>query len=196
MAKRIPPSSWNPDPAKAPVPDRRGRAARGRTSCRPATDDPAGLDENALLATLRRRFPDQDAMNFTALDFIYAAGAPADALLYSVLFWPELLEVDGAVLLRASVEDEDGLARLRASVRERGTAETEKRFNLREFSDLFGNGLAEIDDDQAEVLLTRVAQMWRCRLGAQFPGRRFEVEVWSPAETGGDIGIVFYQIER
>jgi hypothetical protein len=99
-----------------------------------------------------------------------------DALLYSMLFWPALLEVDGAILLRASVEDDHELARLRASVRERGVVETEKSFNLREFSDLFGNGLAEIDDDLAEVLLARLAEMWRCRLGTQSSGQRFEVE--------------------
>ena len=92
-----------------------------------------------------------------------------------------------------AIEDEADLARVRASVREWGAAETEQRFNLREFSDLFGHGLAEIDDDQAEVLLARLAEMWRCRLSAQFPGRSFAVEVWSPDQTAGDIGIVFYQ---
>ncbi len=117
-----------------------------------------------------------------------------DALLYSALFWPDLLEVDGAVLLHASVGGE--VAKVRASLRERGSVETEKRFNLREFSDLFGNGLAEIDDDQAACLLARLAAMWRCRLAADFPERKFTVEVWSPDETGGDIGIVFYQSGR
>jgi hypothetical protein len=79
--------------------------------------------------------------------------------------------------------------------RERGSIETERRCNLREFSDLFGNGLAEIDDDQAALLVDRLAGMWRCRLAAFFPERRFVVEVWSAEETGGDIGIVFYQAE-
>ncbi len=71
-----------------------------------------------------------------------------------------------------------------------------KRFRGEGRPHLFGNGLAEIDDDQAEVLLARLAEMWRCRLGVQFPGQRFEVEVWSPDQTGGDIGIVFYQTGR
>jgi hypothetical protein len=137
--------------------------------------------------------PDQDTSGFTLADFVYAAGSPIDALLYSRLFWPELLEVDGAVLLRDGVEDEDDLARVRASVRERGPVETERRFNLRELSDLFGKGLAEIDDDHAEVLLARLAEMWRGRLQQQFPGRPFTVEVLTADETGGDIGICFHQ---
>ena len=163
MAKRIHPSSWNPDPAKARAPARRARASRGRTSSRAATTDPDGSDA-ALLERLRRRFPDRTRAASRCWTFIYAAGSPVDALLYSRLFWPELLEVDGAVLLRDGVEDEDDLARVRASVRERGPVETERRFNLRELSDLFGKGLGEIDDDQAEMLLARLAEMWRGRL--------------------------------
>jgi hypothetical protein len=188
MAKQTPPSSWSRDPAKAPAPGRRARGAGGRTSCRPVTDD-------ELLQTLQRRHPDQDTTGFSLFDFIHALGSPLDALLYSALFWPELVEVDGAILSSDAIEDEADLVRIRAIVRERGAVETEKRFNLREFSDLFGNGLAEIDDRQAEALLGRLAEMWRGRLAARFPGRRFAVDVWQPDETGGDIGIVFYQAE-
>ena len=188
MAKRIPPSSWSPHPEKGRAPARRARDSRGRTSCRPATGD-----EERLLRILRRRSSDRDVTGFTVLDFIYAAGSPVDALLYSWLLWPDLTEIEGAVLLRDNVETEDDVARVRASVRERGPAEAEKAFNLREFSDLFGKGLAEIDDDAAEMLLTRLAEMWRGRLQAQFPERPFAVEVLSPDDTGGDIGIIFYQ---
>ena len=192
MAKRIHSSSWNQDPAKARAPARRGRGSRARTSSRAAMHDPAVLEES-LLDILRRRLPEQDTSGFTLADFAYAAGSPVDALLYSRLFWPELAEVDGAILLRDGVEDEDDLARVRASVRERGPVETERRFNLRELSDLFGNGLAEIDDDHAEVLLARLAEMWRGRLHERFPERRFTVEVLTADETGGDIGICFHQ---
>ena len=129
------------------------------------------------------------------MDFIYALGSPVDALLYSRLFWPDLVEIEGAILLRDCVEAEDDVARVRASVRERGPAETEKAFNLREFSDLFGNELAGIEDHEAELLLTRLAEMWSGRLKAQRPEHRFAVEVVSTDETGGDIGIVFYQTE-
>jgi len=194
MAKRIHRSSWNQDPAKARAPVRRGRASRARTRSRAATTDPAVL-EDSLLDILRRRLPEQDTSGFTLADFVYAAGSPVDALLYSQLFWPELLEIDGAVLLRDGVEDEDDFARVRASVRERGPVETERRFNLRELSDLFGKGLAEIDDEHAEVLLARLAEMWRGRLHERFPERRFTVEVLTADETGGDIGICFHQTE-
>ena len=196
MAKRIPPSSWNPDPEKDQAPGRRARESHGRTSCRPATRDATALDEEALIRTLQRRFSDRDTTGFRLRDFIYAEGSPVDALLYSSLFWPELLEVDGAILLRATVEDDDGLARIRAVVRERGPVETERRFNLWDFSDLFGNGLADINDDEAELLMTRLAEMWRCRLHAQFPDRRFALEVLTPEDTGGDIAILFYQSEE
>ena len=116
-------------------------------------------------------------------------------LLYSSLFWPELLEVDGAILLRATVEDDEDLARIRAVVRELGPVEAERRFNLWEFSDLFGNGLDDIGDDEAELLLTRLAEIWRCRLRAQFRERRFALEVLASEDTSSDIAIVFYQSE-
>jgi hypothetical protein len=192
MAKRIHPSSSSRDPARDQVPGRRGRVRRGRMSSRAATTEAATADE-ALLDALQRRVVVQDTTGFTVLDFLYAAGSPVDALLYARLFWPELLEVDGAVLLASSVEDEADLARVRASLRERGHAETERRYNLRELSDLFGHGLGEIDDDQAADLLARLATMWRCRLQDAFPERRFAVEVLSAADTGGDIGICFHQ---
>jgi hypothetical protein len=195
MAKRIPPSSWNQDPGKDPAPARRARGSRDRTSCRPATGDSETPDEGALIRTLRRRSSDRDTTGFKPLDFIYAEGSPVDALLYSSLFWPELLEVDGAILLRVTVEDDEDLARIRAVVRERGPVETERRFNLWEFSDLFGNGLADIGDEEAELLMTRLVEMWRFRLLAQFPQRRFALEVLAPEDTGGDIAILFYQSE-
>jgi hypothetical protein len=149
--------------------------------------------DEALLATLRSRSVEADTSGFTVLDLLYAAGSPIDALLYSHLFWQELLEVDGAIVLASSIEDETDLAQVSASVRERGARETERRFNLRELSDLFGNGLAEIDDDQAEELLARLATLWRCRLQDGFPERRFTVEVLSAEDTGGDVGICFHQ---
>jgi hypothetical protein len=153
------------------------------------------LDEEALIRTLRARLSGQDTTGFRLLDFVHAASSPVDALLYSSIFWPELVEVDGAILLRAAIEDDGELARVRAVVRERGAVEAERRFNLWEFSDLFGGGLGDIDDDQAELLMTRLAEMWRCRLQAQFPGRRFALEVVAPEGTGGDIAILFHQTE-
>jgi hypothetical protein len=195
MAKRIPPSSWNPDLEKGRAPGRRVRESRGRTNCRPTMRDPMASGEQALIRTLRRRFADRDTTGFRPLDFVYAEGSPVEALLYSSLFWPALVEVDGAILLRAAVEDDDELARIRAVVRERGPVEAERRFNMWEFSDLFGSGLGDIDDGQAELLMTRLAEMWRSRLHAQFPGRRFALEVLAPEDTGGDIAILFYQGE-
>jgi hypothetical protein len=195
MAKRIPPSSWNQDREKGRAPGPPARASRGRTSCQPATRDPVASDEETLIRTLRRRFSDRDTTGFRLLDFIHAEGSPVEALLYSSLFWPELLEVDGAILLRAAVEDDEDLARIRAVVQEAGPVEAERRFNLWEFSDLFGNGLADIGDHEAELLMTRLAEMWRCRLHTQFPERRFALEVLAPEDTGGDIAIVFCRSE-
>ncbi|HEU4539989.1 MAG TPA: hypothetical protein VFR23_02575, partial [Jiangellaceae bacterium] len=168
MSKRIRPSSSSRDLAREQVPGRRGRVRRGRMSSRAATTDAATADE-ALLDGLPRRLAEHDTTGFTVLDFLYAAGSPIDALLYARLFWPELLEVDGAVLLASSVEDEADLARVRSSLRERGPVETERRYNLRELSDLFGHGLGEIDDDQAHLRQFGPARRPESR---RFPGLR------------------------
>jgi hypothetical protein len=69
-----------------------------------------------LLEILRRRHPDRDTTGFDLFDFIHAHGSPVDALLYSALFWPEFVEVDGAVLASDVIEGEADLARVRASV--------------------------------------------------------------------------------
>jgi hypothetical protein len=46
-----------------------------------------------------------DPAGFTALDFVGALGSVGNALLYSRLFWPEFIEVDGMVFIKDYVDD-------------------------------------------------------------------------------------------
>jgi hypothetical protein len=67
---------------------------------------------------------------FTALDFVGALGSVQEALLYSRLFLPEFVEMDGMVFLKDSAEDYGGLEGIRELLQEYGDPRTvEKTLN-------------------------------------------------------------------
>ena len=153
--------------------------------------------DEELVQLLRRLYPDRDTTGFNVFDFLHAEGSPAHALLYSRLFWPEFVEIDEMVLLKESVEDEADRDRLAGATKRYSgdRRKTEESFNLVEVPCLFGKRLLETDEKEAQWLADRLAAMWRCRLKELYPSRRFSVEVIPPEETGGEVGIVFYQID-
>jgi hypothetical protein len=156
------------------------------------------MKEEKLLKKLSNvyRAPDIDTLDFDLRDMVYAFGSPLEALMYSELLWPEFVEIDGMVFLKGTIEDDEDRKRLK-EVFEQYTgdiARTEEDFNLVEVpSDLFGRRAAETTEEQDRWLAKRLAEMWDARLKLLYPEREFVVKVLAPEETGGDIGIVFFQ---
>ncbi len=167
MAKRIHPSSWSQEPEKVQAPGRRGRASRGRTSFRAAMTEPGGGRGSP-----RGRFgglPEQDTSGFTVLDFLYAAGSPVDALLYSRLFWPELLEVEGAVLLATASRTRPisrGCARACASA---GRSRPSGASTCGSSRICSATGSREIERRPGGDSAGAAREMWRGRLQDGFP---------------------------
>ena len=151
-----------------------------------------------LLKKLREVYTalDVDTSGFGLRDMTYAFGSPVDALMYSGLFWPAFVEIEGMVFLKGTIEDDEDRQRLKEVFEQhnRDVARTEEDFNLVEVpSDLFGRRAAETTEEEDGWLAERLAEMWHARLSLLYPGREFVVRVLTPEETGGEVGIVFFQ---
>ena len=99
------------------------------------------------------------------LDFVAAFGSPLQALMYSGLFWPELVEIGGMVFLKESLEYEDDRRRLAEALAHYGgdLTQTEQAFNLVEVpSGLFTGYEARKQTTEEEDLwlAQRLAQVW------------------------------------
>jgi hypothetical protein len=136
---------------------------------------------------------------FDRSDYLHAFGNVRDALLYSALFTPELVDVEGFVFLKElGVLPQGEWPEVTAGIRaaRETSLETLKRyigsFNWVEVPYLFADGRGS--DQDGEVLAQVVAQAWRARLQDQFPDRRFIVRILSPAETGSVVGVSFEQL--
>gem|GEM_PF-978193 len=145
----------------------------------------------SLLDTIRRYFPDNGG--FEEVDFLHVYGDPIQALLYSALFCPETVEVDGMVFLTLQVSDRDDVERVRRYLIdvEGNRQAVESSFNFVEVPYLFGASPSTDEDDL--LLAERLADSWRAWLSYIHPDRQFVVEVLSPEVTGSVVGIHFFQ---
>lgn len=152
--------------------------------------------EQDLIKRLSVLYAEQDTANFNALDFVYAFGSPLQALMYSKLFWPEFIEIEDMVFLKDKVEGEDDRHSVLKVLEqyEGDRLKTEQAFNLSEIPpDIFGKKMGETTEEEDLYLAKILLEMWHCRLQMLYPSRSFKVEVLSAEETGGEIGILFYQ---
>lgn len=135
---------------------------------------------------------------FNSSDFIHAFGQASRAILYSCLFIPEFVEVQGSVLLESKISTEDALLRFINLVKDKTmTPEVlqtlEASFNTVEVGYLFdapGRDTTDVEDD---LLAELIAESWRYSLKARFPEKKFKVEVLSAEVTGSTVGVHFYE---
>jgi hypothetical protein len=154
--------------------------------------------EQDLIKRLSSLYTEQDTTNFNVLDYVYDFGSPLQALMYSKLFWPEFIEIEDMVFLKDRMEDEDDRrAVLKVLEQHDGNrSKTEQAFNLFEIpQDMFGKKMGETTEEEDRYLAEILVEMWQCRLQMLFPNRSFKVMLLTAEETGGEIGILFYQSE-
>lgn len=147
----------------------------------------------SILAALRRRFRfTEGTVPHDAQDMLHQQGQASAALLYSLLFVPQLAIVADSVLvtfgdkdleerfLKAKAENDWPLDKLEAS------------FNLTEVPYLFADRNAS--DEEVRLLAEQIAEAWRGALAVFSPDRRFVVNVLSPDVTGDSIAVEFFEI--
>jgi hypothetical protein len=147
----------------------------------------------SILAALRRRFSfTEGEVAHDPDDMVFQAGNAPDALLYSLLFVPELSVVDGSVLLTNG--DTDIEERFLSAKRETQTPldRLEASFNFREIPFLFAHGKFE-NDDEEQLLAEKLAEAWRRALAAFAPSRQFAVCIVPAEENAGNIAVQFYE---
>ncbi|GLW93966.1 hypothetical protein [Actinokineospora globicatena] len=121
---------------------------------------------------------------------VWEEGDAVTALKYSYLFWPCLVEVDGAVFVRLDGNSDSGLAEL---VKERavgyrgGWADCVDSYNRFEVEQLFRawHGQREWDGELHWELGEVLVRTWRARLAEGYPDRRFEVLLLEPEDGFG-----------
>lgn len=124
-------------------------------------------------------------------------GTAAGALLYSTAFCPPPEEVDGLVFIKLQEAYGEGekACQIRRHLREVSgdTREVQRSFNLVEPLRLFSVDQPEVTDEEERLLAETLAEAWRAWLHWRYPGRRFVVELVGRDETGGEIGVTFYE---
>lgn len=148
-----------------------------------------------LRATLVHLFPAAPEL-LTTEELLFTFGSSRDALLYAALFNPEFVIHSDSVLLAWSVSDANAQAAF-GNAKNSDSAnisEIEASFNFLEVGYLFDASGRTTDDEQDALLADLIARSWRCRLEAEYPQRRFSVEVLSPEQTGSTVGVHFFQV--
>ena len=153
------------------------------------------MDDNLFRARFERRYraeyDDAVPADFTALDFVGALGSIGTALLYSRLFCPEFIEVDGMVFLKDFVEDLGGPEGIRGLRDDSGGGQhIEKSINNFDVNLNFPNHPEHNADGDDLVLANRLATMWSLRLQQLYPKRSFHVEV---IDDNGSPCVSFFQ---
>jgi hypothetical protein len=152
------------------------------------------MTEQEVIADIRSHYSDDDKGDFDVADFIWRHGSAIEAIMYSRLFWPEVSETLGCVVLKGSIDTEEARTRLSKAIsKTMDLSDIEESFNLVEIpSDVFSRR-EDITDEQVEHLARCLVEMWRAKLQLAYPNRAFVVRVLSPNETGGEVGITFCQ---
>ncbi len=147
-----------------------------------------------LISELSRLHSDRDTTNFGVFDFIGAFGSPLEAMAYTKLFWPELVQVDEMLLRSDVIEDENDANCARQALQQsNGDLEkTERSFNRLEIPDgIFGKRASESSDAIDEQLAQTLVEMWEARLIQNFPDRKFSITL--EKESDGVMSLTFFQ---
>lgn len=135
------------------------------------------------------------------VDYLHAFGNVRGALLYSTLFVPELIEVEGCVFLKdIGIYPPGGWEEVAARIRvaRKTSPEALKELvdscNWVEVPYLFSDRSGSTEEDEA--LAQVIVQAWRARLKDRFPDRCFAVHVLDSLWTGdpGVVGVGFEEL--
>jgi hypothetical protein len=141
---------------------------------------------------LRKRFRfTEGRVPHDPMDMVYGAGKPPEALLYSLLFMPELSLVADSVLLTngsSDIEERFLQAKARSSM---PLDRLEASFNMIEVPFLFID--QNVSDDEERLLAEQIAEGWRRALAAFCPDRHMVVNVVPPEENASNITVEFFE---
>lgn len=123
-------------------------------------------------------------------DYLYFDDkGPELALTYSKLFWPDLIEVEGLVLLSMNYTREY----FDEVLTNYGAENVEGHINLCYLQYLIGTGEYDCDDEIWELLGETLCETWKQRAQYLFPEKSFVTEFAWYSDDIGDPGVTLYQ---
>ncbi|MER8071920.1 hypothetical protein ABTZ59_26835 [Streptomyces sp. NPDC094034] len=148
-------------------------------------------DNVSLGSILHCSFPEVDSLD--PVSYVSEVGDAVQALVYSRLFWPKLVEFNGAVFVALWGDDEAYIfQRLHNSSVGRDWAPMSwtsvvNSFNVFEVQYIFrqARGACELIDQANLELGSILIETWRARLATEYPERNFRVELVAADETMG-----------
>ena len=124
------------------------------------------------------------------MDFLYFDDrGPELALMYSKLFWPDLIEVDGFVLLATNYDREY----FDEVITNYGAKHVEGHINLCYLQYMVGTGEHDCEDEIWEFLGKTLCETWKQRAQYLFPQKSFVTEFAWYSDDIGDPGVTLYQ---
>ena len=151
---------------------------------------------NELIPVLKKQFGKAAGEAPATLgDWLYARGRASEALLYAILFMPELQLIQDSILLGWNLPDESAKRRFVDALAEgkQSRQQLETSFNFIEVGYLFDAPGRDTEDEEDEILAKLIKNAWEGWLKVSYPDRRFKVEVLSPEETGSTVGVHFFE---
>jgi len=131
-------------------------------------------------------------------DFL-SLGSTRDALVYSILFAPTFVEIEGFIFLEAfAPQTAGGWAKLATDIQVarakpgNDLALLLAGYNWVEVAFLFSDPRGS--DEELTALAYTIADAWRVRLRGLYADRTFEVRVLPASETGSSIGVGFKEV--
>jgi hypothetical protein len=130
------------------------------------------------------------------VDWLHAHGNAGDAILYSILFMPEVSTVDDSILLAWAVSDREAELRFSDTLTAASISREvlEASFNFVEIGYLFDASGRDSTNDEDELLACLVRNAWDGWLKLLHPEREFKVEVLPVEVTGSTVGVHFFEI--
>jgi hypothetical protein len=120
------------------------------------------------------------------------------ALLYSTIFFPDFIEVDGSIILRDNVHDAENQFRSGKAEAQMTLAALEAAFNSVEVGYIFSTRpISDSDTDTSPLerkLAEIIAYSWKLKLKDLYPSRVFSVSVLTAEESGSVISVEFFEI--
>lgn len=137
--------------------------------------------EEQAAVILGEAFPEVDSTD--PVEYVSELGDAVQAVLYSFLFWPKLVEFHGAVFVALWGDDEEYISqRLTSPVSGQsypplGWTKVVESFNRFEVHQIFRQirGSWEKSEETHRQLALVLVETWRARLGAAYPERSFRV---------------------
>ncbi|WBQ07545.1 hypothetical protein [Kribbella sp. CA-293567] len=151
------------------------------------------MNRAAISQLFRQIFPDVDSDNLAA--YYGDAGHAAGALMYGWLYWPELLELYGAIFVTPDQGGREYVTeRLGVPVGDRNPEwqdlswiEAVNSFNWFEVAHFFRSwsGADEFESELHQALGETLVSVWGARLATGYPDRQFSVTLAEPDDSVG-----------